>query len=452
MTPTRANDQPAPPTQLKIAYVPTGRLSVVLLLVAGLYLLLFSAGSNIASSGLTLLAINAAIFVVLIADTRSLPPAGQLIGRRSHAAIFSLAVPEQLTVTVMNTSDHAVAGPLRLPLPASISTAQDTVQVTIPAQGIVEVPFTLVAKQRGRHKCLPLELRAKSRLGLVVKRFLLCPQDEIVVYPNVKEAKRWQFAVRKRRDDPGLRNTRVLGIGTDFESLREYRPDDDFRLIDWRATARKGTPISRQYRVERNQNILFVVDTGRLMAAPVNDLTRLDLALNAATAMAYVCASLDDNVGLLAFDSQVQTQYRPGRRQGNAIMSAMSKLQPSPVESDYDLAFRIAGSMKRSLIVLFIDLMDETVSAPLIAAVPTLARHHLVVTASVTDPDITDAARMSPHDEQAALRQAVAIDTLRNRRQVRLILNSLGVEVIDAPPERFSPALIDAYLRLKQRI
>lgn len=436
--------------QPRPSLAPTWRLAVLLGVVGAAHFVMTTI-THSAVAGWLLLGLDAACLGIAAWDVSRLPPPSKLGGTRRSPKLWSLRVPEQLTVTVTNTSRRTVRGRLVLPLPAPLVTGVDTVRLRVPKRSYASATFEVTGIRRGRHSVEPLELDVASPLGLMRRRYGLCRHDVISVYPNLYEARRLEVSVKRRRDDVGLRRAHMLGIGTDFESLREYRPDDDFRMIDWHATARKGVLIARSYRIERNQNVVFVVDTGRLMAAPVGPIRRLDAALNAATAMAFACGQFDDRVGLVAFDSKLHTRIDPARNKTDVILAAMCSMEPRRVESDYALAFRIAGGAKRGLIVLFTDLLEESASRRLLEAMPTLARRHFVVVASVLDPDFTDTIEQPPQSTMAAFRQAVAIDLVRRRREVVGNLRRLGVDVVEAPPQEFSASLVDAYLRIKSR-
>ena len=433
-------------------FAPTGRLALVLAALAVANVALVLPGE-----AFLLVAADAVVLAFALVDARALPAPADVAATRTRPRLLSLRVPSRVDVTVTNAGRHRVRGRLRIPLPGPLVAESDTLPLVVaPLRGETTVTFTVTGRRRGRHTCPPLVLEADGPLGLVRRRYPVAGEDEVAVYPNLKDAKRWEIASRRhRREEAGLRVTRMLGLGTDFESLRDYRPDDDFRQIDWHATARRGIPVARQYRIERNQSVLFLVDAGRLMAAPLGDEgllgapSRLDVALNAATAMAYVCGALEDRVGLVVFDEEVRWCLPPARAQTDVVLAAMCTTQPRRVESDYALAFRIAGGVKRSLVVLFTDLLEGAAARPLLDATPSLTRRHLVVAASVLDPDVEAAVGEPPRDTAGAFRQAVAVETVRARSAVVAQLHRRGVEVVEAPRARFPPALVDTNLRLK---
>lgn len=463
------------PARPRPRWVPTSRLVVVAALV-GVAAVVASTAAGGLAVGLLLLAGDAVLVGLAVLDAARFPADSDVRGTRRLPPLLSLRCVETMTVTVDNVSARTLRGRLRCAVPDAFAVPVDTVDVTVPADGWAEVPFRLVGLRRGRHALAPCELRARSTLGLVERRYHVCVAQDAVVAANLRAARQLEFALRRRRrDDAGSRATPVLGIGTDFDSLRDYRPDDDVRLVDWKATARRGTPVTRQYRIERHQNVLLVVDTGRLSAAPLRtdavagyedlraltgrgrtgvhpddvELRRLDVALNAAAAMAYVCSAREDRVGMVAFDDRLRVRLAPSRTGRDVMLASMAALEPRLVESDYAAAFRSAAAMKRSLVVVFTDVGDDVVAAPLLASVDRLLRHHLVVVASVADPDAADLLATVPSDAETAVRQAVALDLDARRRTTVASLTARGVVVVDAPPSEFSAGLVDAYLRVK---
>ena len=176
-----------------------------------------------------------------------------------------------------------------------------------------------------------------------------------------------------------------LGLGTEFESVRDYLPDDDIRHVNWRASARLGKPMSNQFRVERDRDVVCVVDCGRLMAAPAGSGTRLDAAVDAAVAVAAVAEELGDRCGTLAFAGELLRALSPRRRGTDAIVRALFDLEPSAIDSDYERAFRWVEGSKRAFVLVLTDVLDEAAAQPLLDALPVLAQRHAVAVATVAD-------------------------------------------------------------------
>jgi uncharacterized protein (DUF58 family) len=295
-----------------------------------------------------------------------------------------------------------------------------------------------------------------GRLGLVSRLGRLPARRPVKVYPNLKETEKYELLARRGRlQQLGIRAARLRGGGSVFESLREYVPGDEYKKIDWNATARRDKLISRQYEVERSQNIVLLLDTGRAMLQPVQKMAKLDYVVNTALMLAYVAAGSDDKVGLMAFDADVRAYLPPAksRAQVYAIMEALYNMEARLVESDYREAFQNLASRwrRRSLVVLFSDLVDPESSAQILDAVPILEGLHRVVCVTVSDPNIVAAAKSLPSDAAGVYQKAVAQQVLQERRQAISVFKRRGVWTIDSPPEDLSADLINHYLDLKSR-
>jgi uncharacterized protein (DUF58 family) len=246
---------------------------------------------------------------------------------------------------------------------------------------------------------------------------------------------------------------RLRGVGSEFESLRDYRPDDDSRWIDWKASARRRKMTSREYQVDEHQSVVFLVDTGRLMASEDGERSKLDHALGAALAIGHAAMTRGDNLGLIAFDRAVRAELRPGRGRGQAVRmhEALGRLEPALVEPDYAGAFARLGKSvrKRSLVLVFTDLVDERVSAELIAAVARARRRHLVIVVTLSDRDLADRLAAVPRGTRDAYESAVAADALLLRDGAIRRLKRSGVTVVDQPADRLAAAAVEAYLRAR---
>jgi uncharacterized protein (DUF58 family) len=308
------------------------------------------------------------------------------------------------------------------------------------------------AGRRGRHTLPGPATRVRGPLGLAAWYRRAGDPADVLVYPDMPAAWRLVLAVRQGRfRDPGRLTRGPLGLGTDFESIRDYVPDDDFRQVNWRATARLGRPMSNQYRVEQDRDVVCLLDVGRLMAAPLDDRTRLDATVDAATAVALVADEVGDRAGVIAFDDQVRRRVRPARGGGDAMVRAIFDLEPSTVDSDYELAFRAVGSGKRAFVLVLTDLLEEAAAQPLVDAMPVLARRHAVVVASVSDPDLEHMVRTRPAAPADVYSAAVALDVLDARARVAAQLRRGGADVVEASPELLPSACVGAYLRAKAR-
>jgi uncharacterized protein (DUF58 family) len=253
----------------------------------------------------------------------------------------------------------------------------------------------------------------------------------------------------------GLRHTRTLGAGTEFERLRDYTPDDEWRRINWKASARRNKLIAMEYETERAQHVVCVLDTGRLMHPPIGAIQKLDYAVNAALLTSYVAALRGDHVGLLTFADQVDLFLAPrkGNSQFYTMLELLYNVQGQAVEADYARAFSYLSlkNKRRSLVIVFSDLVTQEAAKPLIAYMSRLAQRHLPLLVIMNDPNITNLAAREPANAQDVYERAVAEQLLDERRLILDTLNQAGVLTLDVPADKLSVAVIDKYLELKNR-
>ena len=329
----------------------------------------------------------------------------------------------------------------------------------IPPRAAVREQVPVVPLRRGRETggAGGFVVDSFGPLGLGRHRARLPLPWDVVVYPPLVSVRlRASVAEALRRRDVGSKQIHRLGEGRLFESLREWVPGDDLRHIDWKATAKRGKVITRQYEAERRQQVLLVLDTGRLMTADVaSGVARLDFAVQAALELAYAAAQHDDNVGIMTFADGVQHFVAPerGRTGVRRVMDVLAEVQPKLVEPDYPGAFRYlaARNRKRALTVLFTDVIDRFASDALVANVATLRPRHLPLAVTLRNPELDAAAMQRPETTRDAYRKAAAEELLHAREEALGHMRRAGVLVIDVTPERAAQAVVSKYLDLKRR-
>lgn len=319
------------------------------------------------------------------------------------------------------------------------------------------VPVVPLRRGRERTNSGGFVVDSFGPLGLGRHRTRLPLPWDVVVYPPLVSVRlRASVAEALRRRAAGMKPIRQLGEGRLFESLREWGPGDDLRHIDWKATARRGKVITRQYEAERRQQVLLVLDTGRLMTADVAaGVARLDFAVQAALELAYAAAQHDDNVGIMTFADGVQHFVAPerGRTGIRRVLDVLAEVEPRLVEPDYPGAFGYlaARNRKRALTVLFTDVIDRFASDALVANVATLRPRHLPLAVTLRNPELDAVATQRPATPHDAFRKAAAEELLHAREEALGHMRRAGVLVIDVTPERAAQAVVAKYLELKRR-
>lgn len=318
--------------------------------------------------------------------------------------------------------------------------------------GLVRTPLT--PTRRGDLHSDRVTIRCIGPLGLAGRQRSRPLAGRVRVLPPFHSRKHLPSRLARLRELDGRAAVRVRGQGTEFDSLREYVRGDDVRSIDWRATARNRTTVVRTWQPERQRRVLLVLDTSRTSAGRVDDVPRLDSAMDAALLLAALASRAGDTVDFLAGDRQVRARVRGGGRTDvlPQLVEAMADLQPVLAEADWSrLSSAVVGLGRQSSLVVLLSALDPAaLEHGLLPALPALVRRHRVVLASVRDPELDRmAARRGSAAE--AYDAAAAEQVIADRARMAEIVGVLGVDVVDASADQLPVALTDHYLMLKGR-
>jgi uncharacterized protein (DUF58 family) len=252
----------------------------------------------------------------------------------------------------------------------------------------------------------------------------------------------------------GRRRSPRRGEGREFESLREHQHDDDFRNIDWKASAKRGKLITRHYETERDQRLMILLDTGRLMRPRIGPYRKLDYAINAAVHLAQVALHKGDLVGYALFDDELRAFSEPkkGHAQVAHLVRQVTPLQPTRYESDYGSVFHhvLKRCSRRTLIVCFTDLGDPHSARRLLEAALPLVPRHLPVIVTVSNSEILAVTRQMPANEFEAYRHVAAMEIWNDYQRTLRGLRGRGLASVSVPADELSAATINEYLRIKE--
>ena len=439
--------------------VPTLRLALIAA-AAGLFLAFLS------QPGPVFFLVNLSLAALFVADWLVTPSARRLDVTRDLPGVISLDGTGEVVWSVRNRTRRALHVRLADELVPSLHAASRRASLRVPAGGRAGASTQITPSRRGLFTPQSITLRVAGPLGLASRQGRLSVPGHLRVYPPFRSRREAELRLsRSHLLQVGLRSAQGRGGGTEFDSLREYSVDDEFRRIDWAATARLRKPIVRTYRAERNQHVIVLLDTGRTMAGRIalsadvegasveESIPRLDHAMDAVMMMTAVATRLGDRTGLVCFGDRVRAVVPPaaGRKQLAAVTEAMYRLEPQLAESDYRSAFAetVTRFRRRAMLVVLTELSEQAVAETLLPALPLVVRTHLVVVAAVRDPEVEHWARAVPVEAGSAFRKAAAVQALDQRARTVARLRGLGAVVIDAVPGKLAPQLADAYLKVK---
>jgi len=396
-----------------------------------------------------------AVVLLVGLDVLLAPRPGQLeLTRRPGAAPVRQGQTTSTALVVANPGRRRVRGLLRDAWQPSAGATGNRHRLDLSPGDQVLLRTSLTPSRRGDRRAAGVTVRCTGPLGLAARQRSLDVPGTVRVLPPFHSRKHLPSRLARLRELDGRAAVRVRGQGTEFDSLRDYVLGDDVRSIDWRATARSRNVVVRTWQPERQRRVLLVLDTSRTSAGRVDDVPRLDSAMDAGLLLAALASRAGDSVDFLAGDRQVRARVRAGTR-GDAlphVVEAMADLEPALVEADWSRLTSAVAALGRqsALVVLLSALEPAAVEHGLLPALPTLAHRHRVVLASVRDPELDRMAarRGRPQDVYDA---AAAEQVLADRARTAEILGSVGVDVVDADADRLPVALTDHYLMLKGR-
>ncbi|HVA33997.1 MAG TPA: DUF58 domain-containing protein [Candidatus Baltobacteraceae bacterium] len=369
---------------------------------------------------------------------------------------FALGVRAELAYVVENRSHTAVrVGILETPV-RTLRVLDDETIGDVPAQSRTTVAAAVLPIARGADELSTLYVWYENALGLLRRRVRVAVPAPLRVFPDLSAVERYgRLHVRNRAIEAGLRKMRLRGGGTEFESLREWADGDAFANVDWKATARRGKLMVAQHEVERSQNVMLLLDCGRLMTPRVDDRRKLDYAVTAALSLATIAGLASDRVGVVAFARDILAASAPRATRSSMarLTDLLYDLEPRFEEANYTRAFAYlrARLHKRSLVVFLTDVVDPLAQAALYREIASLGRHHLLLCVFMSDAAVNEALALEPRDVADAYRAGVALDLREERATAAAMLERNGAIVVDVPAAKLTTSLIDRYLLVKQR-
>ncbi len=315
------------------------------------------------------------------------------------------------------------------------------------------IPY--VPSRRGTGSLGQVWLRWSGPMGFGARQTVRDLSRAVRVQPNLALTRSPTLQAYLRDAQFGLIARRIRGEGTMFEALAEYQPGMDRRRIDWKASARHGHLYAKEMEAERNNQIVFAFDCGQAMCEPVGGMARIDRAVSAALATAYVALKGGDRAALFGFAArpEVFTPFVSDARDFPRLQRAAALLDYHAQEPNFTLALAtLAGRLqRRSLIVVFSDFTDPTSAELMIESIGRLVQRHLVLFVTLADAELDELAAQPPQDLQTLAMATTADALLRQRALVLSRLRQLGVDVIEAPHAAIGMRLIDHYLAIKRK-
>ncbi len=404
---------------------------------------------------------NVLLFLLMLADRFlfSVDPS-EIELRRMVSQKLAINQPNPVLIQLFNNSLRPIRGSLADHAPETFRWKGEQVfEIALHPRRRLNVEYELIPMERGAFEFGQIHFRYASRLGLLWIRKLDGRRDRVKVYPDFKRIREMRVRFSKSVNAGEIRK-RILGMeGTHFAGLRGYLTGDDVRRIDWKATARMETPVIQTFTPEVDQPILVLIDGGRKMQSLIHGLSKFDWALNAALSFAGVAIDRGDQVSIGVFHGELaqHTAMAGGKKHLQQLLETFHAVQPQSAEPAYERVMVQAARLlkRRSLVVIFTDLIDPLASRSLVRSLQAFSHHHLLMVVTLGDNEMKTLGRSVPPDAYRAFEKGVALDLLNIRQKTLLELaKNYGAIVVDTVPEKMDEDLINRYLaaKLKNRI
>ena len=417
--------------------------------------ILLALGSTLVPNGMTAsLLLTLLLTCAVLADVVLIPREALRI-KRNVPPILKQAQLFQVELILVNQGDTAALFQIIDSPPVEFTGSPRMLALRLPPKREIVQNYSLKSYRRGSFSFGAVFYRITGPLGLIQRQGKIDLPQAVQVLPDMTgEGSRDLQLALAGAFQAGRRKATRRGEGSEFESLRDHQRDDDFRHIDWKASAKRGKLISRQYETERDQRLMILLDTGRLMSPKIGSYRKLDYAINACVHLAQVALHKGDLVGYAIFNDDLLAFAEPqkGQAQMSHFVRNLTALQATRLESDYAALFHqvMRSCSRRTLIVCFTDLADAHSAQTLLQAALPLMPRHLPVIVTVSNSEVLAVTKKAPVNEFEVYRHVAATEIWNDYQRTLRALRSRGVATVSVPAQELSTAAINEYLRIKE--
>jgi len=369
---------------------------------------------------------------------------------------LSIGRDNQVEIVVTNSSHRPLSLEIVDEFPAEFSGDGRNISLELAQRTSRSCSYKVKPQRRGCYFFNRTVVRFRGLLELVIFQQEYGEACQVEVYPDIAAISRFELRMKRGQlAEAGLVTERRRGCGSDFESLREYVKGDEFRRIDWKASARKNKLITREFQSEVNQSVLVVLDCSRSMGAVVDNLTLLDHAVNSALILGYQVMKKGDRIGLLAFSDRTHVFLPPGRGKSHfySYIRQLYAIAANRVEPDYETVLRAVSAtrLRRSLLMIITDLTSGEAVKKMLAAAPMVSRKHLTAVVSVLDPKLREIADAVPDNVDAVYDKVVARTMIERVAGLSRHIEKIGIATMMVTPQQLNSRLLSHYLQIKLR-
>ena len=378
--------------------------------------------------------------------------------------IIERELPERLSngddnpahINIQNNYPFPVKAEVIDELPLQFQQRDFSIKINLRAGESRELIYHLRPIERGEYHFGKVQVFVRSLLGFIERRFMGAEEVMVPVYPSFIRMRQYQLhAEAAQTKEAGNKRLRKIGHSMEFEQVKEYVLGDDVRTLNWKATARKGSLMVNSYTDEKSQQVYCVIDKGRLMKMPFNDLTLLDHAVNASLVMCNVALHRQDKFGLMTFSNKMGSVLAADRKpvQLEKVLQLLYNQQTAFLESDFELLYtNVRATIKqRSLIILFTNFESLTGMQRQMQYLKRIAKYHLLLIVFFENTELKQVAGQEVGDIEDLYVKTIAGKYMHEKQLIVKELQNAGILSILSAPEHVTVNTINKYIEIKTR-
>ena len=401
-------------------------------------------------------ALLALLALALVADVALLWTRRGVTATRHCSSRFSNGDDNPVSLQVMNDYPFAVGLTIIDEIPPIFQRRDISFSMRLGAGQQGTVDYTLRPTRRGVYGFGHIRAFVSSPLGLVQRRFTCGEPADVAVYPSYLMLNKYEFlAISNNLTEMGIKRIRRVGNNTEFEQIKSYVQGDDYRQINWKASARTHHLMVNVYTDERSQQIINVIDKGRIMQQAFAGMTILDYAINASLVLSYVALHRDDKAGIITFSKSFDDFVKPNRgpSQMSDILECLYRQTTDFAESDYSTLVVNVNHLlgQRSLLVLYTNFFDYTGMLRQLPYLRQLNSRHRLLVVFFIDEERRDFINQQPHSIKDYYEHAIAAKIDNEQSLIISTLRQYGINSLLTTPQHLSVNIINRYLEMKSR-
>lgn len=370
---------------------------------------------------------------------------------------FSIGDPNKVVLRLQNNYGFTIKAGIIDEIPVQFQDRQWMKKISINGGSDYPLEYYLTPDTRGEYFFDDINVYVHAPLGLVKRRYTFSARQMVKVYPSYIQMRRYQLlAVSNKLQAAGVKKIRKVGHSMEFEQIKEYVRGDDYRTINWKATARKDNLMVNNYTDERSQQIYCLINKGRVMKMPFQGLTLLDYAINASLVLSNVALVRQDKAGLITFEKNIDTFLQADKKptQMNLVLETLYKQQTDFLEADFEKLFSVIRNRitNRSLLVLFTNFESLESLQREMPALNRIAKYHLLLVVFFENTELKKITGVAADSLEGIYIKTIAEKFAYEKRLMVKELHKNGIPSILTTPENLTVNTINKYLELKNRM